>query len=209
MAVEPLYAEVASVRVLEHIGVRIDIGQAGVFRILDQGVRDIRGDVDGVLGLGIVVADVADVSDHTGGGAGQLILIDCQDTAGHRFAGGQVRFCRSAVLSLPGDGQSGSIQCQRSLVKENSGSQFQVRGRPAGSVCVRQHIGILALGLRKIGSDVRRQLPLVGNVDKGLLTGSQNSRHFKISLYSYFTEEGGIVRHIFRFYNDSFCADMR
>ena len=75
--------------ILEHIGVRRDIGQLRVLRIPHQRVGDIRRDVDRVPGLGIIVADIADIRDHAGRGSRQLVLADRQDAAGYRFTGGQ------------------------------------------------------------------------------------------------------------------------
>ena len=60
-----------------------------IFADENKQIGYVRGDIDGVLGLGIVVADIANVSDHAGIRCGQLICIDGQDAVGSSFACGQ------------------------------------------------------------------------------------------------------------------------
>ena len=62
--------------VLEHIGVRCDIGKPRIFRIFHQRKRDIRGNIDGIFRLCIVIADIAQIGQHTGYRRRQLVFTD-------------------------------------------------------------------------------------------------------------------------------------
>ena len=163
--------------VFENVGIRGDIGKAGIFRILHQSVGDVSGDVDRVLGLRIVVADIADVGNHAGAGGGQLVLADRQDTGRSCFAGGQSCLGAGSVLSLPQDSQARGIQSDGGLVEKDDRSQDKMGRCPAGRIGVRQHVRVFALRLRQIGSDIGRELSLVCDIHERLLAGSQNRRH--------------------------------
>ena len=95
----------------------------------------------------------------------------------YSLAGCDCRLSRSAVLPLPCDGQARGAERNAGLVKENDRRQHKIGGRPARRIGVREDIRVLALGLRQVGCDVRRQLPLIGNIYESLLAGCEYSRH--------------------------------
>ena len=72
--------------ILKDIGIRIYQAQLGVFCVADQSERDVRGNVDRIPRLRIVVADIAEISQHPGRGYRQVILADCQNTSCHTFS---------------------------------------------------------------------------------------------------------------------------
>ena len=155
--------------VLEHIGVRCDIGEPRIFRIFDQRKRDIRGDIDGVFCLRIVIADIAQIGQHAGSRRGQLVFTDRQNAARHRFPGRKRRFRARAVLALPCDGQSGRAERNAGLVEKNDRRQLEIAGVPARRIGVRQDIWVFHLRFRKVGCDIGGQLPLIGDVHECLL----------------------------------------
>jgi len=158
--------------VLEYIGICCHIGELCVLCIAHQSVGNIRCDIDRVLGLGIVVADIADVGNHPCGRGSQHIAVDLQDSSGNFLIRIQCCLSAASVLTFPCDSQTRGVECNIGLVKENDRRKCKICAGPAWCVGVRQHIRVFTLRLRQIGSDISRQLSLVCNVHEGLLAGS-------------------------------------
>ena len=63
------------------VGICLCLGFIIKYAIKTEKVNRFIPLIMGVLGLGIVIADVADISDHAGGGRCQLVLADRQNAA--------------------------------------------------------------------------------------------------------------------------------
>ena len=163
--------------ILKDIGIRIYQAQLGIFCVAYQSERDVRGNVNRISRLGIVIADITKISQHPGRGCRQVILADCQNPARHCFPGNQGRLRPGSVLSFPCDRHARRIQFQVCLIQKQHRSQHQMSLCPAWHIGVGQNIRVLALGLWQVGRDISRQFPLVCDVHKGLLAGCQYCRH--------------------------------
>ena len=158
--------------ILKYIGICGHISQFRILRIFHQSVGDIRRNIDSVLGFRIIIANVANISNHTGSRCRQLVLRDLQHPIRHRFTRCKICLRPRAVLSLPGNRQSRGIQSNACLVKEYDRGKHKICRCPAWRIGMRQDIRVFTLRFRQIGSNIGRQFPLVRNVHKSLLTRS-------------------------------------
>ena len=158
--------------VLKHIGVSRQIRQPCVLCIADQRIGDVSGNIDGILRLRVVIADIAKVGEHTGCSCRQLIGIDRQDAFGYALPRSQRCFCSVSFLPLPRNRKPRSVQRQIGLIKKHHRRKHQMCTGPVRRIGMRQHIRIFNLRLWQIGCDIGRQFPLVCNIHKGLLAGS-------------------------------------
>ena len=62
--------------ILKYISICRKIGQLCVLCITDQRIGDVGGDIDGILCLRVVIADIAEIGEHPRSGCCQLVGID-------------------------------------------------------------------------------------------------------------------------------------